>query len=487
MSNWKMGLAAAALMMAAGGVQADVIDDWNEQWLDTIRVVGGPPCPIARNGAILFAAMYDAVNSIDPKNEPYIGFVNVPGPAVKRVAAAAAAHKVLTTLYPARQAVYDAQYQANLAGVPNAPSKFNGIAVGLAAADQILAARADDRTDTEPVYVYEDKPGAYRPTPPDFTEPPFNPGWGTTKPWTMAAGNTFRPTGPFGFRRVEKLLASNKYRKQYNEVKRLGERNSTHRSPEQTEIAWFWANDRDGTFKPPGQLLHITQVVANQQGLSLDEKAHLFGLVAIAMADAGLVAWDMKYATNIDLWRPVSAVREADTDNNPGTIEDPNWLPLLEFSPPFPAYTSGHATFGAAHAAVMRNYFRTDDITFTVGTDEPIVSSVTRTFNSFTEAARENGLSRVYLGVHFRCDADIGFSTGTLLGNYVFNNHMQPLTCRADINKDGRINARDITLYTDAFFGGNVSIADMNGDSSIDYADFHIYVNLYFADCTPGQ
>lgn len=479
-------MVGVAVLVAGSVSRADVIDDWNEQWLDTIRVVGGPPCPIARNGAIMFTAIYDAVNSIDPKHEPYIDFVTVPGPAVKRAAVAAAAHKVLSTLYPQRAAVYDAQLQQHLAAINNSPAKFNGISVGIAAAEQILAARSDDRTDSEPVYIYEDRPGAYRPTPPDFTEPPFNPGWGTTKPWTMATGSEFRPTGPFGFRRMDRLLRAPRYARQFNEVKRLGERNSPHRTAEQTEIAWFWANDRNGTYKPPGHLLYITQVVANDQGLNLDQKAHLFALVSIAMADAGLVAWDMKYATNIDLWRPVTAIREANTDDNPRTEMDPDWLPLMEFSPPFPAYTSGHATFGAAHAAIMRNWFGTDDITFTVGTDEPIVSNVTRTFHSFTEAGRENGVSRVYLGVHFRVDADIGFSSGTLLGNYVFRNHLRPLTCRADLNKDGVVNAKDITIYTNAFFAGD-PIADMNRDGNIDYTDYQIYVNLYFADCTPGQ
>ncbi len=475
-------MAAAVMAGVAGSVQADVIDDWTEQWLDTIRVVGGPPCPIARNGAIMYAAIYDAVNSIARTHEPYIDYVDSPGPANKQVAVAAAAHKVLSTLYPDRAAVYLAEYEEQLAGFPNNARKLNGIIIGEAAADQILAARADDQTDSEPEYEYMDIPGAYKPTAPDFTQPPFNPGWGTTQPWTMATGDEFRPTGPLGFRRVQGLLKSRGYAKQLNEVKKLGRRNSQVRTPEQTEIAWFWANDRDGTYKPPGQLLHITQAVANDQGVNLDGKARLFALVAICMADAGLVAWDMKYGTDIDLWRPISAVREADTDNNARTTKGANWLPLLEFSPPFPAYTSGHATFGAAHAAVMRNFFGTDNITFTAGTDEPIVSDVTRTFTSFTEAARENGLSRVYLGVHFRFDADIGFSSGTLLGNKVYRDILRPLSCPGDFNRDGIVNGADATQYAEAFFRGDAA-ADMNSDSVVDFTDFNIYVTYYFTEC----
>jgi len=475
-------LAAATTAALAGSVHADVIDDWNEQWLDTIRIVGGPPCPLARNGAILFTAIYDASNSITPTHEPYVDFVSVPGPTNKQVAIATAAHKVLSTLYPDRAEIYQAQYDEHLAAFPNNVRKFNGVLVGEAAADQILAARANDRTDSEPEYVYENVPGAYRPTAPDFTQPPFNPGWGTTQPWTMATGDTFRPSGPLGFRRIDRLIASRGYARQLNEVKRFGQRNSAVRTPEQTEIAWFWANDRNGTFKPPGHLLHITQVVANEQGLTLEAKARLFALVAITLADAGLVAWDMKYGTDIDLWRPISAIREADTDNNARTVKAGGWNPLLEFSPPFPAYTSGHATFGAAHAAIMRNFFGTDNITFTVGTDEPIVSQVTRTFHSFTDAGRENGLSRVYLGVHFRFDADIGFSSGTLLGNKVYRDKLRPLTCQGDFNRDGIINGADATQYAEAFFRGD-AVADMNADGTIDFVDFNIYVTYYFAGC----
>ncbi|MCC6319904.1 MAG: phosphatase PAP2 family protein [Phycisphaerales bacterium] len=477
---------AAALVLAAGStsVRADVVTDWNEQWLDTIRAVGGGPCPLARNQAIVFVSMFEAINSINRKAEPYLGYVDVPGPASERAAGAAAAHRALVTLYPARAAIYDAQLAEHLAAVHNVRQRDNGVAVGVAAADAILAARSTDRTDSLPTYVYEDVPGAYRPTPPDFTTPPHAPGFGTTEPWCMQSGDEFRPRGPFGFSRIAQVLRSRKYADQVNEVKSFGARNSTTRTAEQTEIAWFWANDRDGTYKPPGQLGQITTVVAAQQGLSLSEHARLMALVGLALGDAGLVAWDQKYSTDVDLWRPVSAIRNADIDNNPRTTKKGNWLPLLEFSPPFPAYTSGHATFGAAHAAIMRNFFGTDNITFTASTDEPIVQNVQRTFTSFSQAARENGLSRVYLGVHFRCDADQAYASGTLLGNSIYRNFLRPISCPADLNGDNRVNAADSELYVTAYFAGD-PVADFDGNGVVNEADYLVFADLYFDGCTP--
>lgn len=233
------------------------------------------------------------------------------------------------------------------------------------------------------------------------------------------------------------MLASHEYAAQLNEVKRLGSHDSTERTTEETEIGFFWANDLDGTSKPPGQLYVMTSIVAEQRHLSLEENARLFALVAIAMGDAAVVAWDAKYDTGIDLWRPDSAIREANSDGNPNTSANPAWQPLsrraptdggVPFTPPFPAYISGHATFGAAHAAAMRVFFGTDNITFTLTTEDPNAVGITRTFNSFTAAALENARSRIYLGVHFQWDGDNGFLSGTKLGEYVANKFFKPVS-----------------------------------------------------------
>jgi len=459
-------LGAATIAVAGSVLRADVITQWNGEWLDTIRAVGGPPCPIARSQAILFVSMYEAVNSIERKFEPYIEYLPVDGPVSDKAAAAAAAHTALVALYPARSAIYDERYQTQLDSIADGPAKTNGIELGEAAANAILLARAGDRTDTNFTYTYENVPGAYRPTPPDFTSPPFNPGWGTTDCWTMVKGDQFRPEGPLGYTDLASLLRSKGYAKQFNEVKEYGSRNSNKRTTEQTEIAWFWANDRNGTYKPPGHLMEITATVSRDRSLSLLQNARLFALVGLTLGDAGLVAWDQKYGTDVDLWRPVSAVRHADIDNNNKTKKKANWLPLLDFSPPFPAYTSGHATFGAAHSAIMRNFFGTDNVTYTIGTDEPIVRNVRRTYRTFTAAGRENGVSRVYLGVHYRFDADLGYASGTQLGNYVFRNFLRPAAA-----ENAAAETTPASTFVPAYLAGDES-ADLNQDGNVDPADY---------------
>src|SRR5690606_18922384 len=231
-------------------------------------------------------------------------------------------HRVMTHLFPQHAGLYDAALEDSLAAVPPGPGRTAGIALGVAVADALIEERATDGTQTEPPYVFGGKPGDYRPTWPDFTEPPYNPGWGSTMPWTMIDGKQFRPAGPAGYTQMEALLTSAEYTADFDEVKEIGALDSATRTHEQTLIAFFWANDVDGSTKPLGQLNLITRAVSDQRGLSLSENARLFALINLAMADAGLVAWDAKYNTDIDLWRPITAIREADTDGNPLTLAD---------------------------------------------------------------------------------------------------------------------------------------------------------------------
>jgi hypothetical protein len=478
----KSAVLAAALVLCrvqplpAGLPAANVIIQWDNVVIDNIRATGGPPCPIARASAMVHVAMYDAVNSIDRTHDPYKMFVPGPAGASREAAAAAAAHRVLTVLYPARKEVFDGALAESLAGIPDGASETAGVALGKAVADGIIAFRSDDGTATDPPYPIGSNPGEWRPTFPDFTSPPFNPGWGATKPWTMISGSMFRPGGPSGYTNLAALLASTEYSGMVNEVKTLGARNSAVRTPYETETAWFWANDRNGTFKPPGHLNYITGVIAAGQGLSLSETARLFALVNLAMADAGLVAWDVKYRTDIDLWRPISAIREAASDGNAATEADPEWEPLNPFTPPFPAYISGHATFAAAHAAVLRGFFGRDDITFNITSDD--TPGVFRTYHSLDAAARENGRSRIFLGVHYQFDADDGYQSGTALGDYVVKQHLRKLTpfIRGDANRSGDLDLADsIWILNELFIGGPstkcAAAADCNGDGKRDVSD----------------
>jgi membrane-associated phospholipid phosphatase len=281
-------------------------------------------------------------------------------------------------------------------------------------------ARANDGVNDSTGYTPENVPGAWRPTDGCTAVTPV---WGNLRPFAMTSGSQFRRPPPATD--YAALLASSTYASQLAEVRGLGRTNSSTRTADQTRAAWFWANDLDGTYKPPGQLLAHTAIVADArltEGLRI---ARLFALVSLAMADAGISAWDMKYLTSFDLWRPETAIKQAPV--NP----DPTWEPLsadrnnVSFSPCFPAWVSGHATFGAAWAGIMRNELG-DNITFTATTEDPHATGVTRTFTSFTAAATENARSRIYLGVHFQYDADDGAAAGYNIANHVYNNYLRP-------------------------------------------------------------
>src|SRR5262249_35363339 len=194
-------------------------------------------------------------------------------------------------------------------------------------------------------------------------------------------------------------LDSIEYAASYLEVKQLGSVRSTMRTAEQTEIARFWADD-EGTVTPPGHWNRIAQTVAAERGTSMAENARLFALLNFALADAGMGCWDCKYKFNV--WRPVHAIREVDSDER-------DWTPLLT-TPPFPSYTSGHSTFSAAAATVLAGFFRTNEVRFTSTSDG--LPDVTRSYSRFSAAADEAGRSRIYGGIHWEFDNRAGLACG---------------------------------------------------------------------------
>jgi hypothetical protein len=438
----------AAFLLISESSRGDEVIEWNNAWLAAIRATGGPPCPISRAGAMLHVAIYDAVNSIERTHEPYVMFENVPATASKEAAVALAGHRMLSMLYGSNsslQAMFDQLRDAQLSAIPDGPDKIAGMNLGTTCANGIMSIRANDNSDLKVPYPLGGFPGDWQPTPPDYTYPPASPHWPLVTPWTLVRPDQFRPIGPCGFTSMWALLASPCYAAQFQDVKAYGALNSTVRTAEQTLIARFWANDRDGTYKPPGHLNDIAQVVAANNGNTMSQNARLFALLNLALADAGIVAWDAKYSTDIDFWRPITGIRHASVDGNPLTIQDRTWEPLSNdpqvngFTPPFPAYTSGHATFGAAHAAVLEKFYRTDTMNYTISSDD--TPGVFRAYTSFSQAALENGRSRIYLGVHWQFDADDGFQTGQELGHFVVANYLRRI---GDTNGDCHVNIDDL-------------------------------------------
>jgi membrane-associated phospholipid phosphatase len=403
------------LLGASLAARADVVLDWNNSALTAIRTAKTAPPPAPRNLAILHAAIYDAVNGIKGPHEqrfqPYLLQQHGPPQADQAAAASAAAHMVLVSLWPSQQARFDAEYDAVLATLLRGKPTRDGIAYGELAASTILAARASDGSANTVVPPSGSGPGVWMPTPPAFA-PYLLPQWGSIAPFCMTSSAQFRPSGP-------PALDSAQWAADYNEVKALGAAVGSTRTPDQTEIALFWA-DGSGTETPPGHWNSIAQEIAIARGNTVDENARLFALLNLAMADAAICAWDAKSAFNF--WRPVTAIRNGDTDGNPATDPDPACSSFI-VTPPFPDYVSGHSTFSAASATVLALFCGTDDIAFTTGSD--FLPGISRSFTTFSAAAEEAAMSRLYGGIHFRAAAEDGLSGGASIGEWTFTHYLQ--------------------------------------------------------------
>ena len=403
---------------------------WNDVLLAAYRSVGGPPTVLSRAGAMMHLAMYDTAVSLGMTGTPYIA--KVPRSAGFDYDTIAnydtAASTMLQNVFPGFNV--SQYFTVARSGCPVVEPGPNGFSTDVAGkvVQNIMTARANDGLGNNTAYTPSITAGQWRPT---DSSPAATPNWGLVKPFGLTSGSQFRPPLPGGFSTISAMLTSSAYATQVNEVKTAGSATATpaQRTADQTVAAYFWANDVNGTYKPPGQLYKMTQIVANARAGT--NKIKLFALVSMAMADAAIAAWDAKYDTSIDLWRPETAIHEPQSDGNSATTPDGAWTPLsndrngVHFSPAFPAYVSGHATFAAAWAGVMKRFYATDAVTFTATTEDPHASGVTRTFTSFTAAANEDALSRLWLGVHYRWDADQGLATGDKVANYVFANYLR--------------------------------------------------------------
>ena len=388
---------AASDEQQSSAQRVNAVIEWNRTLLAIVRTPGAQPATIhsTRNFAILHAAIYDAVNNVAPKFSPYlVSLPNVPRSASEIAAADEAAHDVLVSLYPAFQLSLDTELQQDLAQLPDNERKAQGVAAGQAVAVQLLAARSADGANlTSPSYVPGTQPGDYQLTPPNFAPADFTQ-WSQVTPFALARANEFRPGPP-------PALTSDTYTEVFNEVKDLGFIASTTRTAEQTQIGKFWNGNIQDFWN------EIAQTAALAHQLNLQDSARLFALLNISLADTTIAFFDAKYAYNF--WRPVTAVQLADTDGNPLTDPNPTWLPLSTKTAPDPSYPGAHSAISRAGATVLRFYFG-DQFTFDVTSES--LTGVTRHFTSFSAAAEEAGLSRIYAGQHFRTDHIAGKSLG---------------------------------------------------------------------------
>ncbi len=325
---------------------------------------------------------------------------------------------------PAQVALWDATLAESLATVPDGVAKTQGIALGKQVATAMLALRANDGSAVTVNYVPGTVAGDWQPTAPDFSKATL-PQWPDVTPFAITSGNEFRPVAP-------PALNSAEYAAAVDEVARLGAKDNSQRTADQTAIAKFWA-DGGGTATPPGHWNQIAADIGLKEGLSLVDQARALALLNLALADAGIASWDAKYA--YELWRPIDAIRKADTDGNSATVANADWTPLLN-TPSFPSYTSGHSTFSSAAAAVLTDIYG-PNYAFSTTADrgaagiwpapKDITGLATRSFTSFFQAAEEAGISRIYGGIHFSFDNTAGQAAGRSIGETVVDTQLLPL------------------------------------------------------------
>jgi len=391
---------------SAAASSVDPVVQWNRTLLEIVRTPGLQPVTVhpTRSFAVLHAAIYDAVNAIDRTNMPYLVQVQgVPRATSQDAAAAAAAHQVLVALYPSLRARLDAQLQQSLAQVPDGAHKTAGIRIGQTVADRILALRSSDRSDAQPVrYVFGTAPGDYQSTPPNFPPQPQFTHWSRVAPFTLERASQFRPSPP-------PALTSEAYGAAFNEVKSLGTANSTAASADQALTGRFWNGAIQNYWN------EITQTASEAHHLTTAQNARLFALLNVTLADGVIAFYDAKYTYNF--WRPVTAIRQADTDDNPATGADPNWLPEVGRTGADPSYPGAHAVISAAAAGVLTAFFGRRPFDFSVTSE--VLPGVERSFHTFADAAHEASLSRIFAGQHFPFDQTVGEQLGGDIAAFV--------------------------------------------------------------------
>src|ERR1700756_4791273 len=397
-----------------GPESLNVIVQWNRTLLVIVRTPGAQPATThpTRSFAIMHAAIYDAVNTIDGTHRPYlVQLTGVSRHASLDAAAAAEAHEVLVKLYPKFQATLDVQFQQSLAQITDGGGKADGINIGQTVADRILALRSNDGSNAQPIpFVFGTAPGDYRSTPPNFPPQPQFTHWSHVTPFALERANQFRPGPP-------PTLTSDTYSDGFNEVKAVGIVNSTASTPDQSLTGRFWNGAIQNYWN------EIAQTAALAHELTTAQDARLFALLNLSLADGVIAFYDAKYTYNF--WRPVTAIRAGDFDNNPETAGDPNWLPEVGKTAPDPSYPGAHAVISAAASDVLISFFERDRFDLTVTSE--VLPGVERSFASFSAAAEEATLSRIFAGQHFRFDLTTGQRLGREIGDFVVDNFLLPL------------------------------------------------------------
>lgn len=403
----------------------------------------------SRAMAIVHIAMFEVVNAVEGTYDSYTGLSRTHAGVNLPVAIAQSAHDTLVVLFPSQERLITAELSADLAVVPRGGALTDAVQLGHRSAAAILAMREGDGSQhSEPLvgvdHITSSAPGRWRQDPVSLSPLALGARWGHVRPFVLRTADQFRVPPPPALSSVEYAVA-------FDEVKALGGdgvTTPTTRTDDEKKAGIYWAYDGTPSLCAPPRLYNQIAVhIAQQEGTTFVELARLLALVNVAMADAGVAVWESKYF--YDFWRPVTAIREADErtgptgdgDGNTLTVGDPLFWPMgapasnanaLNFTPPFPAYPSGHAGFGGALFQTLRNFLGTDRVPFTFVSDEyngvtrdaagAIRPLAPRTFSTLSQAEDENGQSRVYLGIHWSFDKTQGIDQGRRVADFVFAN-----------------------------------------------------------------
>jgi PAP2 superfamily len=402
------GAVAALIVLASPAVaRADAVTDWNG-YATTAIVANARQLPQVSplSYAMVQGAVYDAVNAIDRRHQPYLVMAAANPGDSKDAAAATAAFRVLVELFPAQLPTLKPLYDASLAAVPDGAAKAGGIAAGEEAAAAMLAARENDGRGGPFDLVIGSEPGEWRPTPPGFLLDPA-PWIGNVLPFIVPSVDMLRSDGP-------NPLTSAAYAEDFNEVKEVGSLTSTTRTADQTDAALFWQTNG------PGLWNGVMNTLAVNRGLDSADSSRLFAMANLAMADGVIGCWDDKYRWSF--WRPVSAIREVASDGNPATEPDASWTPLFA-TPPFPDHPSAHSCLSSALVHTLQEFFGTDKIGFSAFSSN---SRTTRSFDRLSDAIKEIIDARVWAGIHFRTADVQGAVLGKKVAHYLQKHYFQP-------------------------------------------------------------
>ncbi|HEY1895118.1 MAG TPA: vanadium-dependent haloperoxidase [Terracidiphilus sp.] len=398
---------------------SDAVLDWITIMNNSVLSSGISPLATSRVESEVSAAVFDAVNGIDPEYQPLVIKPAAPRHASKSAAAIQAAYAILVRFFPAMTGSLTAQRDASIAALTGQSPKSiqDGMTWGQTVADAVWTYRLSDGSAPAPppfegVLGIVGTPaavGAWRPTP-TANAPGAGPQYASLTPWVLKRPSQFRPAPP-------NALTSAEYAADYNEIKVMGVYNGSGRTDDQSELVRFWAGNAFIDWD------RIAAQVSAERSLNLTENAHLFALMHVTMADAGIACWDAKY--RYVFWRPINAIREGDADGNPATDPDPAWIPWLDVqggTPPHPEYPSGHSTVSGSAAAILASIFG-DDTPVTATSD---VRPGTRSFPSFSAVTAEIADARVFGGIHFRISCTRGNALGQAVAAYVMAHAMRP-------------------------------------------------------------